>query len=88
MVGGQGALCEAFSAEDYKSDPVIGTAALSLFGLRSSASMLADMSIDIMISIPSVVIFCPLELDCGLARANMINAIAIILRRKGRKSKR
>ncbi|MNL45901.1 hypothetical protein D3C87_1685790 [compost metagenome] len=50
--------------------------ASSRFGFRSSASILPEISVAITISMPSVVEFCQLKADCGLARARMsaINA--------------
>ena len=52
-------------------------AASSLFGFKSSASILVDTSIASIISIPSISLFCHLLVLCGRANTTIIKANAM-----------
>ena len=55
-------------------------AASSLSGLKSRASILPETSMVITMSMPSMCIFCFVDIACGRAKATAISAIASILR--------
>ena len=59
-------------------------AAVSRSGRRSRASILPEMSMAIIMSMPSVEEFCQLSVDCGRARMTITSAMATMRSTKGR----